>query len=73
MAAALESFVQPLVIAPRIEPRVPGSYEPPGPGDTRPQENFQLGIITRFVTTIVKAGEQTSPPNTWPGCRANDR
>jgi len=60
MAAAVAAFMKTLVIEPPIKPGIPDPYQPPKPGELRPEEPLQLGIITQFITTLVR--DQPEPP-----------
>ena len=44
-----------LAIEPPIKPGTPDPYEPPKPGEMRPQEHIQLGVVTQFVTSLIRA------------------
>jgi hypothetical protein len=61
MAAAVLAFMNTLAIEPPIKPGAPDPYEPPKPGELRAQEQIQLGVITQFVTTLVKSDELEPP------------
>jgi arylsulfatase len=63
MAAAVAAFMKTLVIEPPIKPGTSDPYEPPRPGELRPEEHLQLGIITQFVTSLVREVEEASPPH----------
>jgi arylsulfatase len=52
MAAAVGAFMKTLAIEPPIKPGAPDPYQPPKPGELRPEEHIQLGVITQFVTTL---------------------
>ena len=54
MAAAAGAFLQTLVAEPPIKPGTPDPYVPPEPGELRAEEHLELGVITKFVTTLVK-------------------
>ena len=63
MAAAAGAFMKTLAVEPPIKPGTPDPYEPPKPGELRPEEHMQLGVITQFVSTLVKAmTEAPTPP-----------
>ena len=64
MAAAIAAFTRTLVTEPPIKPGTPDPYTPPAPGELRPEEHLQLGVITQFVTTLVKSHETAPPPHT---------
>ena len=63
MAAAAGAFLRTLVIEPPIKPGTPDPYQPPKPGELRPEEHLQLGVITQFVTTLVKAHQELPQPD----------
>ena len=63
MAAAAGAFLRTLVIEPPIKPGTPDPYQPPKPGELRPEEHLQLGVITQFVTTLVKAHQEVPQPD----------
>ena len=67
MAAAVAAFMKTLAIEPPIKPGIPDPYQPPKPGELRPEEHIQLGIITQFVTTLVKSHDEPPPPHTGLG------
>jgi hypothetical protein len=62
MAAAAAAFMKTLAIEPPIKPGTPDPYTPPKPGDLRPEEHIQLGVITQFVTTLVKSHDELPDP-----------
>ena len=64
MAAAVAAFMKTLAIEPPIKPGAPDPYQPPKPGELRPEEHIQLGVITQFITTLVKSVDQPPPPLT---------
>jgi len=64
MAAAVAAFMKTLTVEPPIKPGTPDPYDPPKPGELRPQEHIQLGVITQFVTSLVREVEEASPPHT---------
>ncbi|MGZ5339163.1 MAG: sulfatase-like hydrolase/transferase [Thermoleophilaceae bacterium] len=64
MAAAAAAFMKTLAIEPPIKPGTPDPYEPPKPGDLRPEEHIQLGVMTQFVTSLVKTHEEAPAPHT---------
>ncbi len=64
MAAAVAAFLHTLVLEPPIKPGIPDPYQPSKPGELRPEEHLQLGVITQFITTLVKAHDGTRPPHT---------
>jgi len=64
MALAVGAFLKTLAIEPPIKPGTPDPYLPPEPGELRPEEHIQLGVITQFVTTLVKSHDQLPDPHT---------
>ncbi|MGO9643312.1 MAG: sulfatase-like hydrolase/transferase [Candidatus Bathyarchaeia archaeon] len=64
MAAGAAAFLRSLTVEPPIKPGTPDPYQPPKRGELRPEEHIQLGAITQFVTTLVRAREELPPPNT---------
>jgi arylsulfatase len=60
MAAAAGAFLKSLAAEPPIKPGAPDPHTPPGPGELRPEEHIQLGVITQFVTALVR--EHTEMP-----------
>jgi arylsulfatase A-like enzyme len=58
MAAAVLMFLKTFAIEPPIKPGTPDPYLPPKPGELRVEEHLQIGVITQFVTTLVRAREQ---------------
>lgn len=40
-----------------IKPGTPDPYVPPESGGLRPQEHIELGVIAKYVTTLVKEAE----------------
>ncbi len=63
MAAAVSAFMRTLMIEPPIKPGTPDPYVPPKPGELRAEEHLQLGFITQFITTLVKANEKMQEPH----------
>ena len=63
MAAAVAAFMKTLTIEPPIKPGTPDPYLPPKPGELRPEEHIQLGVITQFVTSLVKSTGEAPPPH----------
>ena len=43
-----------LAIEPPIKPGTPDPYTPPKPGELHAEEQLQLGVITKYVTTLVR-------------------
>jgi arylsulfatase A-like enzyme len=62
MAASIGAFMKTLAIEPPIKPGTADPYVPPKSGELRPETHLQLGVITQFVTTLVRAQEGASPP-----------
>ena len=46
-----------------IKPGTPDPDLPPKPGEMRPEEHLQIGVITQYVTTLVKAQDEPTPPD----------
>jgi arylsulfatase A-like enzyme len=63
MAAAVAAFMKTLAIEPPIKPGAPDPYTPPKPGELRAEEHLQLGVITQFVTSLVRDVEEATPPH----------
>jgi arylsulfatase A-like enzyme len=63
IAAAAGAFMKSLAVEPPIKPGTPDPYEPPKPGELRPEEHLQLGVITQYVTTLVKTHEEPPEPH----------
>lgn len=63
MAAAVGAFLKTLATEPPIKPGAPDPYTPPKPGDLRPEEHLQIGVISQFVTTLVRAHEELPQPH----------
>jgi hypothetical protein len=63
MAAAVGAFLKTLATEPPINPGARDPYTPPKPGDLRPEEHLQIGVISQFVTTLVKAHEELPQPH----------
>ena len=61
MAAAAGAFLKTLVMEPPIKPGTPDPYLPPKPGEFRPEEHLQIGVITQYVTSLTKAVEEPQP------------
>ena len=55
MAAAAGAFLKTLVMEPPIKPGTPDPYLPPKPGELRPEEHLQIGVITQYVTALTRA------------------
>ena len=53
-----------LAMEPPIKPGTPDPYTPPAPGEFVPQEHLQLGVITQFVTTLVKSHNEAPSTHT---------
>jgi arylsulfatase len=65
MAAAVGAFLKTLAAEPPIKPGTPDPYEPPKPGELHTEEHIQLGVITQYVTTLVREVEEATPPHPW--------
>ena len=63
MAAAAGAFLKTLAIEPPIKPGTPDPYTPPRRGELRPEEHIQLGPIVQFVTSLVRAQDETPEPH----------
>jgi hypothetical protein len=63
MAAAIGAFLKTLATEPPIKAGAPDPYTPPQPGDLRPEEHLQVGVISQFVTTLVRAHEELPQPH----------
>ncbi|WP_172652974.1 hypothetical protein [Rhodococcus opacus] len=63
MAAAVGAFLRTFAMEPPIKPGTPDPYLPPRPGEMRPEEHLQLGVITQFVTILVKLHEELPQPH----------
>lgn len=64
MAAAVAAFLKSLALEPPIKSGTPDPYLPPKPGEVQVEEHIQLGVITQFLTTIVKTHKEGAPPAT---------
>jgi len=64
MAAAVAAFLKSLALEPPIKTGTPDPYLSPKPGELRVEEHIQLGVITQFITTIVKTHKEGPPPAT---------
>src|SRR5579863_5778285 len=62
MAAAVAAFMKTRAIEPPIKLGAPDPYLPPKPGELRPQEHIQLGVITQFVTTLIRTPDGPLEP-----------
>jgi arylsulfatase A-like enzyme len=63
MAAAAGAFLKTLVIEPPIKPGTPDPYLPPKPGELRPEEHLQIGVITQYVTSLTRTHEELPQPH----------
>jgi arylsulfatase len=63
MAAAAGAFLKTLAAEPPIKPGTPDPYTPPGPGELRPESHRQVGVITQFVTTLVRSHDELPDPH----------
>ena len=70
MAAAAAAFLKSMAIEPPIKPGTPDPYEPPKPGELRPVEHIQLGVITQFVTSLERSHDELPPPQPGLGHQA---
>jgi hypothetical protein len=57
------AFIKTLAVEPPIKPGTPDPYEPPKPGELRPEEHIQLGPITQLVTLLVKSHDEAPDPH----------
>jgi arylsulfatase A-like enzyme len=64
MAAAVGAFMKTLAVEPPIKPGTPDPYMPPKPGELQPEEHIQLGVITQYVTSLVKTHKELPQPHT---------
>ena len=63
-----------LVAEPPIKPGTPDPYEPPKPGELRPQTHLQIGPIMQYVTTLVRGPTTSRPtPTTGSNTRPDER
>jgi len=63
MAAAAGAFLRTLAMEQPIKPGTPDPYLPPKPGEMRPEEHLQIGVITQYVTSLVKSHDVLPEPN----------
>jgi len=63
MAAAAGAFLRTLAMEQPIKPGTPDPYLPPKPGEMRPEEHLQIGVITQYVTSLVKTHDELPEPN----------
>ena len=70
MAAAAGAFLKTLAIEPPIKPGAPDPYTPPKPGELHPEEHLQLGVITQYITTLVKSHDELPEPHSGLGHQA---
>jgi len=63
MAAAAGAFLRTLAMEQPIKPGTPDPYLPPEPGEMRPEEHLQIGVITQYVTSLVKSHDVLPAPN----------
>jgi len=63
MAAAAGAFLKSMAMEPPIKPGTPDPYLPPKPGELRPEEHLQIGVITQYVTSLTKAHEELPQPH----------
>ena len=64
MAAAVAAFLKSLALEPPIKTGTADPYLPPKADELRVEEHIQLGVITQFVSTIVKTHKEGPPPDT---------
>jgi arylsulfatase A-like enzyme len=62
MAAAAGAFLKTLAIEPPIKPGTPDPYVPPAPGEMRPEEQLQIGVITQYVNSFTRTQKEAPPP-----------
>ena len=62
VAAAAGAFLRSLVVEPPIKPGTPDPYEPPAPGELRPQTHLQIGPIIQYITTLVRSHDALPDP-----------
>jgi hypothetical protein len=48
---------------PPFKPGTLDPYTPPRPGELRPEEHIQIGPVTQFVTTLVRAHDTLPDPH----------
>ena len=65
MAAAAGAFLKSLAAELPIKPGTPDPYSPPQPGELRPEEHLQIGLITQYVTSLTKSHNE--PPESHHG------
>jgi len=63
MAAAAGAFLKTLVMEPPIKPGTPDPYLPPKPGELRPEEHLQIGVITQYVTSLTRTHDELPQPS----------
>lgn len=63
MAAAALAFLKTLAVEPPIKPGTPDPYLPPRPGELRPQTHVQIGVITQYVTALVRDHDELPDPH----------
>jgi len=63
MAAAAGAFLKTLALEPPIKPGTPDPYTPPEPGELRPESHLQVGVITQYVTTLVRSHDELPDPH----------
>ena len=64
MAAAAAGFSKSLTPEPPIKTGTSDPYLPPKPGEMRIEEHLQLGVITQFVTMLLKTLNENPAPAT---------
>jgi hypothetical protein len=63
MATAAGAFLKSLAIEPPIKPGAPDPCTPPQPGELRPDEHIQFGLMTQFVTTLPRLHDGPPEPD----------
>ena len=61
--AAAGAFLKTLAAEPPIKPGTPDPYEPPEPGEYRPESHLQLGPIVQYVTTMAQTHDELPAPH----------
>lgn len=63
MAAAVGALLKSLAAEPPIKPGTPDPYTPPEPGELRPEQHLQIGVITQYVTSLTKSHDEPPDPH----------
>jgi arylsulfatase len=63
LVTAAGAFLKTLVVEPPIKPGTPDPYEPPEPGEFRPESHLQLGPIIQYVTSLAQSHDQLPDPH----------